>query len=62
MLRIVIDTEFVVVATEVLHECRSCTDHPCRPELVQIAHGPQPGFQSIGLDRVGVLLGDVAGG
>jgi hypothetical protein len=34
--------EFIVAATEVLHERVSGTDHPGQAELSQTAHRPQP--------------------
>jgi hypothetical protein len=34
-----IRAEFVVAATEVLHESVPGTDHPCRAELFEAAHG-----------------------
>lgn len=49
-----IHAEFVVAATEVLHERMPDTDHPCRAELFQAAHRSQPGLQTpvIGFDGI----------
>ena len=60
-----IHAEFVVAAVEVLDECVPGTEHSCRAESCQAAHGPQSGRQKpvIGFDGViCVLLGDVARG
>jgi hypothetical protein len=64
LLRIGIQSEFVVATAEILDERMSGTDHPCRAELFQATHRPQRSLEPtmIGFDRViGVLLGDVAG-
>ena len=49
-----IHAEFVVAVVEVLDECVPGTDHSCRAESCQAAHGPQSGRQEpvIGFDGV----------
>jgi hypothetical protein len=64
LLRIGIQTEFVVATAEILDERMSSTDYPYRAESFETTHRPQPSREPamIGFDRVnGVLLSDVAG-
>ena len=59
------DSEFVVAAAEVLHECVPGADHPGAAELFEAAYRPQLGLESavVGFERViRVLLHDMACG
>jgi hypothetical protein len=62
---LLLGSELVMAAADVLDECVPGTDYSCAAELLEAAHRSQSGLQPcvIGFDRVvSVLLGDMTGG